>query len=206
MLVQLLMAVGIIGIIVAMTTQFYAGTSAGTATTTALATLQLQLASTLQNVDADIRSASSELGFPCTTLNIMNPTGTLIVANQPTTLCLMVPSLDAQGNTLLDANGDAMYGDVIAYSYNAGRLNRIVIPNAVGANSQRQASASTVASSLAPFYLSGHPANGVLFQRTISGTTLVEVRTMLNGSVVERGRTYTLSLSSRARLRNATLP
>ncbi len=176
-----MIAMPIMAILALVVTQFLISSSQGLATIRAMQLIESVLSRAMQEINSDIRQASSPSLTGCDALGTHYTTGT-------TTVCMTVPSLDAQGNAI------PSQGDVLVYTYNAaaGTLTRIVDANASSWNPSFRMAGQTV------------------IARDLSNVTFVvrnrasrwSITTTLTGTRTEQGRPYSQTLVSQARLRN----
>jgi len=182
---ELLLAMGLFGIIVLVMNQFSVASLDGIATIYAQSTIQTQGAIALSNVMSDARQAvSRQITGTCTTY--AGAAGAPFIPG-PSVLCLSVPSINSSWLPLgIDQN------DTIIYDLNAAAnppvLRRTITagPGSLRTNSQQVVASYVIA------------AVGGAFPATNDSTVVCS----LLAQNVQRGRTYTVNVASRARLRN----
>ncbi len=187
--VELLVAVPIFAIMALVINQFLLASLEGLATVSAHQTLQSQLSRAMREVLTDVQMAANwtDIGGNCSA-------GGNTYVTSAAVLCLQLPALDTTGQPISDTT---IVTDQVLYVFNLDTLTRIVTPGTCAApmTCSRLAATQVIARNLA----------GTTFTLTTSYASpdrLKDVTCTLAGSRTERGRLYSQTLTSRARLRN----
>lgn len=195
-LVELLVAVPIFAIMALVVNQFLLASLDGIATISAHQALQSQLSRAMREVLTDVQLATNwtDLGGNCSA-------GGNTYVTSATVLCLQLPSLDANGQPMTDVG---VISDTVIYVFNldSGTLARLVQPGLIGTPPNVLASSRSAATQVIARDLAGTTFTLATNPLYTSPDRLRDVTCTLAGSRTERGRVYSQTLTSRARLRN----
>lgn len=181
MLIEMIMSTFIFTIVISVIYQLYATSTDVMGTMNAQGVLQMELSRTMDSLSRDAQLAISA------------PPSYQTYTQSSTTMILQVPSIttDANGNVRVIA--DAFDYLIYTYDSTAGTLQRIVDANDLAGS--RRATAQ-------------EPDDTRVVARYLSGVTFTysskDVAFTLSGSKIENHRTFSATLSARARFRNAS--